>query len=173
MPINPVNAQLVNVGDVVTAVLQGDPQVILSLSGTFTGAVFQIEGVPQGQTQFIPVAEVRSDTGGLQAGGVIGPLNGAGLGSGLTMRADGGALNQIRIRLTAIGTGAVTGGIATVPFPFASPVQTVAGTVAVNGDYLQQIFERLDALNSPLGMNKYPLTLNLPLRPDLNLISPT
>lgn len=132
MPINPVNAQLVNPGDSLTAVLNGDPQVILSLAGTFQNGVFAISAMPWGQQQFIPVGEVRGDTGTFTAG-TVGPLTGSGSGSGLTLRADGGPYSQFKITLVSIGGGACTAGIATVPFPYSSNVTVVTGTVSISG----------------------------------------
>lgn len=172
MPINPVNAQLVNANDTVTANLQGDPQVILSVAGTFTGAIFVVEATPLGQPAgtWVPVSEVRVDTGAVA--GQIGPLSGGGLGSGLTMRADGGGYSAMRIRLVnAVGSGAVTGGIATVPFPYSASIQVVTGTVNVSGDLLKQVFAMLQAMNEPLGMNKMPLSLDLTNRPDPLLLA--
>jgi hypothetical protein len=174
--INPVNGLLVNPGDTVSATLQGDPQLILSMSGAFAGATVAVEYTPLGQavTTWLPYAEVRVDTGFVVQSGLIGPVSNSGFGSGITLRADGTGVAAIRLRLVSpLGSGAVTGGIASVPFPFSANVQVVTGTVNVSGDYLQQMDHHLQQLNEPLGMNKLPMTLNLPLRADLTAIVPT
>lgn len=135
MPIVPINGQLVTPGDTVVAPsLGGDPQVVLSLAGNFSGATFIVEAVPQGQGAgtWIPIAEVRTDTGQLVSG-QIGPINGGGAGGGITLRADGGPYFAMRIRLIALGSGAITAGIATLPFPFASSIMAITGTVVVTG----------------------------------------
>lgn len=166
--LNPINGQLLTVGDTVVAQLQGDPQIILSLAGNFTGATVIIEATPLGQAAgtWLPYAEVRVDTGYVMTSGQIGPISNPGLGSGLTLRADGGAIAAIRIRLLAIGAGAVTGGIAGVPFPYSSSVQIVTGTVAVSGDFMKNLLDTLLRLREPsLGMSLEPLTLDLANRP--------
>jgi hypothetical protein len=178
MPIVPVTGQLAApfnaatgyIGDTVTAQPGGDGTVLLSLAGIFTSATVQIEAIPFGQTQYVPVLELRSDTGGVTQNGIVGPVTGAGLGSGLTLTANGGAISSIRIRLLSIGSGAITGGIATAPFPFSSAFTYVTGNVSLSGSVMAQLEAEIRILREPsLGMSLQPqfgpLVLDLANRP--------
>lgn len=137
--LSPVNGLMSVPGDpvqgIVGATLQGDPQLLLSLSGTFQNAFVIVEATPLGQPvgTWQPYSEVRIDTGYVIQQAVIGPVSNPGFGSGITLRADGSAISAIRLRLLSIGQGAVSGGIAGVPFPFSSVVQVITGTVNLAG----------------------------------------
>jgi len=146
MPINPASGVLQNAGDTVVAQLgatgvgQGaDPTAILSLTGAFTAATIAIEAVPLGQpmapatgplssfsqspvaeSEWIPIGEVGV-LDGISVSSPVGPLNSTGLpGSGYGFDVAVGKYQQIRLRLVSIGSGAIQGGIATVPFPVGS-----------------------------------------------------
>lgn len=136
MPIPPVNGQLLNAGDKVTAILNGDPTVMISLTGTFAGAFVVVEAVPFGQTQFIPIADVNVQSGAVQtaAAGPIGPLSNTGPGGGYVLKVDAGGYSQIQVRRTDTTGGAITGVIATLPFPTTpsgNTIQSVTGTVNI------------------------------------------
>jgi hypothetical protein len=194
----PQNATTGYIGDTVSVVLgntgvgqPADVDAILSLSGTFTAAVIAIEAVPLGQPvaqsvlfgtgpptavsagEWVAIAEVSLLNFGVVSA-PIGPVSSTGLpGSALAYLVPCGLYAMLRLRLISIGSGTIQAGIATVPFPAGATVQEVFGSVNVTGDYLQQIFAILQRQTEPLGMNLLPITLNLPLRPDMNLLSST
>ena len=123
----------------------GDVSAIFSMSGTFSTATIAIEGLPQGipmspalppsptnptgtpptplsPNQWVPLAEVGVINGQLTSS-PVGPLTSNGLvGTGFAYTAPIGAFQQVRMRLISIGSGAVLGGIATVPFPISTGI---------------------------------------------------
>jgi hypothetical protein len=123
----------------------GDVSAIFSLSGTFVNAVVAIEGLPQGtpmtpalppspanpnglpstplsSSQWTPIAEVGVINGQLTTS-PVGPLTSSGVvGTGFAYTAPIGAFQQVRMRLLSISSGAVVGGIATVPFPISTGI---------------------------------------------------
>lgn len=136
MPITPVAAQLVNAGDKLTTLMNGDPTAMISLTGTFTNAVVVLEAVPFGQSQFIPIADVNVQTGQIQqvSAAGIGPLTNVGPGGGYILKVDSGGFSQLQVRRVDNQGGAITGVIATLPFPTTPSgnlIQIVAGTVSV------------------------------------------
>ncbi len=133
MSITPVSGQLVNAGDALATPLQGDPQILIALAGTYTAATVVCETLAAGSPQWQALSVTRTDTGAVLAG-TVGPLTGTGGGTGLVLRADGagtaGAFTAVRVRLSvAPSPGQVTAEIATLPFPYQVGPQAVSGTV--------------------------------------------
>ncbi len=142
MPVTPAQGTLQNVGDIVGPVFLGmtgvanpiDVTAIVSLTGAFTGATVAIEGVPIGQpltpssnpgqpgtptqpSEWVPLGEVGV-VDFQPVSSPVGPLNSTGLqGSGYAFNVPCGMHQQMRLRLVSISSGAIQGGIATLPFP--------------------------------------------------------
>ena len=113
----------------------GDVTAGFSMTGTFANAVIGLEGVPLGQPLSAPVgAGPQPSIGPLTLSewipiGEVAVINGASLSSPVTISSAGGvgtgfqfivgcALFQaLQMRLISIGSGAIVGGIATIPFP--------------------------------------------------------
>jgi hypothetical protein len=136
MPINPVTNTLANVGDKVTALWNGDQGAIISLSGSFQNMLLVLEVLPFGQTQFIPIADVNVQTGQLQQATQlqVTPLSNQGPGGGYILK----------LRVVQAGSGAITGVIASLPFPVTgggAALTTITGTVSIVG----QTFATADA----------------------------
>ncbi len=120
----------------VTGVGQGpDNTAILSLSGTFANAVIAVETVSLGQPMVQspafgtgpPAPASVSEWGNVEeinllsgspVSAPIGPVSSTGVaGTALQYAVPCGTFAQLRLRLISIGSGAIQGGIATVPFP--------------------------------------------------------
>lgn len=183
MPIPAVSGTLQSPGDTLLAALGnvgqgGEPDVaaILSLTGTFQGAVVAVEGVPIGQpltpgnpptplspSQWAAVAEVGLINDQL-VGSPVGPLASNGqAGSGFTYAVDPTKFVLLRLRLVSIQGGAILGGIATTPFPVAAGlVQVVTGTVNV-GQQGQQ--PKAGSIPVVLASDQYQADPNRPPQP--------
>lgn len=94
-----------------------DLTALVSLTGTFTAATVLIEGVPLGQ----PLTQGNPPTPTSVSEWVLissqGPLTSTGLvGSGIAVTVACNLYQQLRARLSVIGSGAIVGGIASSPF---------------------------------------------------------
>lgn len=157
MSIQPVVGQLITPasttyqGDFVGALLTGDPLVVISISGTFVGASFIVEGIPllSSLSTWTAIPQVRSDAG-QSLGGTVGPVNGYGAGGALVMTLDGGLYQGVRVRLASLTTGPVTVSIVSIPLGASGSVAVVAGNVNVAGG-------QVNALQQVLGPSGLPL----------------
>lgn len=131
---------LQNVGDTITVQLgvtgvgqPPDVTAIISLAGTYTAATVAVEAVALGQPivtgsptaplytySWVPVTEIGVQDG-QTVSSPIGPLTSVGTaGSGYAYQFGCGVFSMLRLRLVSIGSGAILGGIATIPFPIQS-----------------------------------------------------
>jgi hypothetical protein len=150
------SATLQNVGDLLQVFLGnvgvGNPTdqiAIVSLTGTFTAATVAIEAVPQGlpiSLTTTPIAPLSANSwiattdisvvNGQPVSSPVGPLTSAGgVGSGFSFTFNCGQFQLIQLRLVSIGSGAITGGIATGSFPGGSATNLLIGLA--NGQLLE------------------------------------
>jgi hypothetical protein len=147
----------------------GDVTAILSMTGVFANAVIGVEAVPLGQpvaqptqpgpfgpvspvspSEWIPIAEVGIINGAV----VSSPLtlsSAGGLGTGFAFSVGAGQFQLLQLRLISIGSGAVQGGIATLPFPLNAGLSAPGS--AINTLELGRIRIGLSILLEGLGVN--------------------
>lgn len=113
----------------------GDVTAIFSMTGVFANAVVGIEGVPLGQplsapvgagpqpaigptslSEWIPISEVAIINGASLSSPVTISSTG-GVGTGVSYQVGCAIFQALQMRLISIGSGAIVGGIATIPFP--------------------------------------------------------
>ena len=144
MPVPDGVGLLTAVGQTVSVTLgnsgNGNPvdvTAIVSMTGTFTQATFVVEGIPLAQPMALtgpyPPSQAPASAAewclvyelGLQAGSPvtnpIGPLSSTGAaGTGFCYTVPCGYFQQLRLRVTGLGSGAIQAGIATIPFPIST-----------------------------------------------------
>lgn len=94
-------------GAVVYSVPPGDAQLLLEISGAYTGASLVFEGLPIGGSVYLPLGGVQQDSLSVVSGTKAAPLAISPDGSALGFKFDVSGLSSFRVWASALGAGPV------------------------------------------------------------------